>query len=643
MPKFTSAWLRDPQFKDWLEKSSSNRKKGIEYAFCKVCKLDITAHKSVIKRHSNSEKHKFNLKQVNSNVKLPDLYKTTPLEENVRIAEIKFCGLLTTNNLPFSLMDTLAPLLSSVFPDSQIAKRMSTRRTKATAIVNESLGKIFLTDLYDILKKPGAFFSLIVDETTDISVTKQCAFTVIHFVPETNSVATRFFDVIEAKGCSADDLYEALISSIESKAIPLANFIGFASDTPNVMTGIHHSVFSLLKQAIPGILCVKCSCHLIHLAASKACLLLPRSVEDLLRNIGSHFSRSSARQQKFKEFQEFFQVKIHKILSPAVTRWLSLKQCVDRVLEQFEPLKAYLRVTVFEDPSVTTEQMITTMDNQFTLIYLEFMSYVLGLLTEFNLLFQSEKPLLYKVKPETDRLLKILCSNYLQLSYIKGHDIFSLNHRDQLHFVQQNHIYLGVQATQSLHSLKDAGDEAVKKFYESISRFYVELVDQIKERFRFEDPIYNILKIVDPSVVQNYEIKSLEQVTTRFPALKDVITNVQTLDNEWKDLALVDFTNINTTEADQFWKQIFNLKSAAGMERFPNVKQVISLLLVLPFSNASVERVFSDLFNIKTDKRNLLSTNTLRSILASKDGIQNKGGIVEFKPSKEMVYAKIWQ
>ncbi|KAF2887669.1 hypothetical protein ILUMI_18504 [Ignelater luminosus] len=92
---------------------------------------------------------------------------------------------------------------------------------------------------------------------------------------------------------------------------------------------------------------------MIHLSSSKACLKLPRNVEDFLRSVGAHFSRSSHRQLKFKKFQEFFQVEIHRILAPAQTRWLSVKACVDRVLEQYIPLKAYLAEAVFSDPNAT--------------------------------------------------------------------------------------------------------------------------------------------------------------------------------------------------------------------------------------------------------------------------------------------------
>jgi len=96
--------------------------------------------------------------------------------------------------------------------------------------------------------------------------------------------------------------------------------VGFSSDTPNAMAEQFHSVFTNLKTAVLGIPCIKCSCYMIHFSSSMACLKLPRSIEDLLRNGEFHFSRSHSRQTKYKAFQEFFQVEIHKILSSCTTR-----------------------------------------------------------------------------------------------------------------------------------------------------------------------------------------------------------------------------------------------------------------------------------------------------------------------------------
>jgi hypothetical protein len=76
------------------------------------------------------------------------------------------------------------------------------------------------------------------------------------------------------------------------------------------------------------------------------------------------------------------------------------------VLQQFPTLKEYFRLASYEDSSKTIEQIHVTMKNYFTVIYFEFISYTLGLLTNFNTLFQSEGPQLHLLKPEIEKLLK---------------------------------------------------------------------------------------------------------------------------------------------------------------------------------------------------------------------------------------------
>ncbi|CAG9835526.1 unnamed protein product [Diabrotica balteata] len=425
--KFNEAWLKMPMFIGWLEKVSQSdhpqtskaQDNKNESSFCKVCNIKLLSHKSVLTNHANSTKHKGNMKKVAENVKITSVFRPSTLVENTRIAELKLCGLVATNNLPFSFVDTLVPLLKNIAPDSEIIKSITLKRTKCSAVVTESLGKCFSERLSSQLREPGCFFSLIMDETTDIATKKQCAFAVIYYDSNNSNIVTSFFDIVEAEGSKANELFDTLKKRLVDKNIPISNLVAFSSDTTNVMAGQYHSVFALLKNEIPNILCVKCSCHMAHLAISHACLKLPRSIEDLVRNIGSHFSRSAMRNERLQEFQSFFKTDIHKILKPAITRWLSLKQCVDRILEQFQPLKAYFTELVFEDPSLTTDEMISTMNNQFTQIYLEFMSYVLEIMTEFNTLFQTNKPLLHKLKPETTKLLTTICSNFIDINIIR--------------------------------------------------------------------------------------------------------------------------------------------------------------------------------------------------------------------------------
>lgn len=75
---------------------------------------------------------------------LPQLFENkTDLEKNIKKAEIKLVGFLATNNLIFTLMNTLTPLLKDIAPDSKIFKGMANKSTKATEIMKIITAKHF--------------------------------------------------------------------------------------------------------------------------------------------------------------------------------------------------------------------------------------------------------------------------------------------------------------------------------------------------------------------------------------------------------------------------------------------------------------------------------------------------------------------
>jgi len=69
------------------------------------------------------------------------------------------------------------------------------------------------------------------------------------------------------------------------------------------------------------------------------------------------------------------------------------------------------------------------------------------------------------------------------------------------------------------------------------------------------------------------------------------------LDQEWRKLAY------SSNDIMTYWRKVFLLKNFLGKIYFPNI---CLMILILPFSNASVERLFSDLKNIKTLRCNKL-------------------------------------
>lgn len=247
-----------------------------------------------------------------------------------------------------------------MFPDSQIAQSMFMKRSKCTEVV-KVIGKCAIDETLQKLKTNH--FSVIIDETTDVSTQKSCAVLVKYFDSEACTIKTSVIDLMDLytgdkdnEGSSGQNLYTLIKNFFTSHDIPLANFIGFAADGASNLMGKHNSVSSRLKDTLPGITILKCICHSIHLCSSEAAKTLPRHCEDLLRNIYSYFSHSAKRRSEFRMFQEFCEAKPHKILHACQTRWLSLHQAVTRVLEQWQPLSLY-----FESKN-SEERLVSVLD-----------------------------------------------------------------------------------------------------------------------------------------------------------------------------------------------------------------------------------------------------------------------------------------
>lgn len=150
---------------------------------------------------------------------------------------------------------------------------------------------------------------------------------------------------------------------------------------------------------------------------------------------------------------------------------------------------------------------------------------------------------------------------------------------------------------------------------------------------------------MEPRVAQEFSVKSLSRVLSRFPILKSLV-EPQKLDTEWKQHALLKFSDYGidcSKPAFEYWSLVFKIKNVMGEPVFTNLKKVFNLLFILPFSNASVERVFSVLNDCKTNERNKLKTETVKSLIATREGIRDSSGILEFEPSKEMLNASTWE
>jgi hypothetical protein len=137
---------------------------------------------------------------------------------------------------------------------------------------------------------------------------------------------------LDPKECNAEGLYKQFKTClVERHKIPIHNVIGIAPDGASVMIGKHNSFFANLKKEVPDILLLRCIRHSAALIANKACEELPKSQEELLRNIANYISGRAKQSSILQEIQHFLKVEKTKILNFAATRWLTRHACTVRI------------------------------------------------------------------------------------------------------------------------------------------------------------------------------------------------------------------------------------------------------------------------------------------------------------------------
>ena len=108
--------------------------------------------------------------------------------------EVRVCAFLAEHNLPLSLIGPLVSLFKSTAPvnskEVEVLKGIHLSTTRCTNILRQGLGLHFSKELVQILR--DTYFSVIPDETTDVSTDKQLGICVVYFDELTVQPVTRF-------------------------------------------------------------------------------------------------------------------------------------------------------------------------------------------------------------------------------------------------------------------------------------------------------------------------------------------------------------------------------------------------------------------------------------------------------------------
>lgn len=457
-------------------------------------------------------------------------------------------------------------------------------------------------------------------------------------------MVSRFWDLCQvfekstdAEAATAEHLFNLVQTSFKKYDISFENIIGFASDGCNTMMGSSNSVASRFRILCPGISIFKCICHSLHLCASEACKILPRSCEDLTRNIYNEFKNSAKRQYQFQEFQQFFDLKIHKILRPSQTRWLSLGAIVTRIVEQWEALQLYFKGQLSTARLHSVEQIIQALENSLIKLYFLFLEWVLPKFNKLNEFFQSDSVVLTTVYDKMSATYQELLEAYMQNSYVKNTSLSKIDPFNVEKRLLPEQMYFGVKVMTFLSTPEIRNNLALNIDFKIVcAKFLAVGCSEIKKRFDFDNQILKDLTNLNPS--KAVLRKTRETMPSLLPLMKTVPRIVspkqyQSIDDEWRTLPLFELpSDINIKDnVHVFWAKLGRVNEGDQGLTFKHLSKFCLYVISLPHSNAECERIFSKVNQIKTKSRNKMITETMNGLILAKQRVKN---CVQYEPSK---------
>lgn len=240
-------------------------------------------------------------------------------------------------------------------------------------------------------------------------------------------------------------------------------------------------------------------------------------------------------------------------------------------------------------------------------------------------MFQTSDPVLHHLHSEVNRLLKSILSDFMKLDVVRSCDPFTVSIDDPNQMVSIDQVYLGIQATTTLYELIDGDPEAAGQRCQEVRKnclaFMLEVVRQIRQRFKLQDSAYTLLEFLIPQNAVNCHPPTLLQLFNKFPYLSNV-ADKEVVDSEWRKQALEESNEIDPNESSlQFWKRRLDAHTFDGRKKYPNLKKVVGCMMSLPSSNAAVERLFSELKLVKSTMRNSLKRESLVGLIHTKEGL----------------------
>lgn len=282
-----------------------------------------------------------------------------PQSNGSKIVDIKLAVFIAKHS-SIASVDHLSTLLRSSSSEESPFSKLRLHKSKCTAILNKVVSPSILESL---VKDIGnSKYSLIVDESTDVSQTKWMSVCVRFFDIKKRIVTTQFLGIFLVEEATAEHLFDSMELFLKKVGLNIQNIIAIGTDGAKNLCGKNKSLFALLKKQNPQLMLVKCTCHSLHLCCSQSSDKIPKTCDFLIKEVYNYFSHSPLRALRYKRAFDLINTGVdsnnfRKLVNISGTRWLSHGAAIKRILEQWVELKYHFSLISTDEKDITAQNI----------------------------------------------------------------------------------------------------------------------------------------------------------------------------------------------------------------------------------------------------------------------------------------------
>ncbi|KAK0062779.1 E3 SUMO-protein ligase [Biomphalaria pfeifferi] len=215
---------------------------------------------------------------------------------------------------------------------------------------SECVNSVVKTEMFTDIKN-AAYHTLIVDESTDISVSKMLILYMKYRNENESIYKTMFAGILKVIACDSLSIFQAIQNFYIENGFDLNKMVMFTSDGASVMLGKRKGVAALLRQLIPHLSEQNCVAHREDLGLDDAWKNIPlmKEIETLLKTVYTIFCRSSVKKAKFEELAKAADADVIAFRPLHEVRWLSRNFAVNALVKNYDTFLQYCQEKVEED------------------------------------------------------------------------------------------------------------------------------------------------------------------------------------------------------------------------------------------------------------------------------------------------------